>query len=236
MRASLGIAMSALLSVALLYGCGDDEDDDNMAGGGSSSGGKAGGGSGGKASAGSGGKAAGGSGGTSAGGAGSDESLCEKYGGASNVASVVETNVIGAIAADCRISAHFTELDADSFTHVVDCLTTQVQELFGCEGVTYAGSMSSVERQCRSMTEAHEGLGISKGDFDALIEDVVSGLTEAGVEEADIAAAAPALLGMEDAIVEDTSTAATKAACEGGASAGGAGGASAGGAGGSGGV
>ena len=229
MRA-LSVAISALLSVALIYGCGDDDDDD-MSGGGASSGATSKGGSGGKGgSSGNGGKTA--SGGETAsagadaggaGGAGPQQSLCEKYGGEDNVATVVEMNVIGAIAADCRISAHFTELPADDFTHVVECLTTQVQELFGCEGIIYAGSESSTGMPCRSMIEAHAGLGISKGDFDALIEDVVSGLTEAGVEDADIAAAAPALLSLEDAIVEDESTAETKAACAGGASAGGAG-------------
>jgi hypothetical protein len=236
MRA-LTLAVSALLASALVYGCGDD-DDDAMGGSGGTTSPSKGGSSGSTSKGGT--TSTGGSGtsGSDAGGAGGSapmESLCEKYGGEDNVASVVEVNVIGAIAADCRISAHFTELDADSFTHVVDCLTTQVQELFGCDGITYAGSMSSVDRACRSMTEAHQGLGISKGDFDALIEDVVSGLTEAGVEEGDINAAAPALLGMEPAIVEDESTTETKAACEAGG-AGGSGGASAGGAGGAGGA
>ena len=119
------------------------------------------------------------------------QTLCEKYGGAENVATVVNTNIIGTIAADCRISTHFTSLDADTFTHVGECLTIQVQELFGCAGVEYSGAMSSVDRPCRPMAEAHDGLGISKGDFDALIEDVVTGLTEAGVETEDIMAAAP---------------------------------------------
>ena len=228
---ALSVAICAVVSATLIYGCGDDDDD--MAGGAGSGGSTSKGGSDGKGgSAGSTSKGgSSGKGGSStmaganaggAGGAAAEQSLCEKYGGEDNVAMVVENNVIGAIAADCRISAHFTELDADSFTHVVDCLSIQVEELFGCEGVSYVGSESSVGRACRSMIDAHQGLGISKGDFDALIEDVVSGLTEAGVEEADINAAAPVLLGLEDAIVEDTSTVETKAACEGGASAGGA--------------
>ncbi len=214
---------AALAASAAIYGCGEDDNDD-MASGGSASAGKGGSGSAGKGGSGSAGKAGGASGGE---GGAATQSLCEKYGGADNVATVVRTNIIGAIAADCRISLHFTALDADTFTHVGDCLTIQVQELFGCSGVTYAGSMSSVDRACRSMTVAHDGLGISKGDFDALIEDVVAGLTEAGVEGADIMAAAPALLGMEPAIVEDEGSDPTKSQCAGGAggnSGGGAGG------------
>lgn len=134
--------------------------------------------------------------------AASEASLCTKYGGPESVASVVQNQVIGAIAGDCRVNSFFTSLSQDSFTRVSDCLTLQVQELFGCEGFVYAGGEASNGLPCRSMTDAHMGLQISKGDFDALIEDVVAGLTEAGVEDEDIAAAAPALLGMEADIVE----------------------------------
>lgn len=131
------------------------------------------------------------------------QSLCDKYGGADMVATVVSDYIIAEIAADCRVNTFFTSLDSDSFTHVGECLTIQVQGLFGCEGITYAGSSSSVGRECRDMKSAHTGLAISKGDFDALIEDVVAGLTKAGVASEDIEAAAPALLGMEADIVEN---------------------------------
>lgn len=134
--------------------------------------------------------------------AGTDSSLCAKYGGAMSVANVVQQNVIGSIAADCRVNTFFTSLPPASFTRVQECLTIQVQELFGCPGITYVGSETSNGLPCRSMAEAHMGLEISKGDFDALIEDVVAGLSEAGVVESDIALAAPALLGLEPEIVE----------------------------------
>src|SRR5690606_9929570 len=68
-----------------------------------------------------------------------DTSLCAKYGGADNVASVVQNQVIGAIAGDCRVNTFFTSLSEDAFTRVGECLTIQVQELFGCEGIVYAG-------------------------------------------------------------------------------------------------
>jgi hemoglobin len=145
---------------------------------------------------------------------GTEQTLCLKYGGAANVASVVQNNVIGAIAADCRINTFFTSLTPDGFTRVNDCLTIQVQELFGCEGIAYAGSEASNGLVCRDMTTTHRGLGISSADFDALIEDVVLGLTEAGVSEEDIGAAAPALLGMEPDIVEaPEDEGPTRAAC-----------------------
>lgn len=195
-----------LLVAVTAYGCGDDDDDDDSSTGGSggtSSGG----------SAGKGGTSSGGEGGSGTGA----ETLCEKYGGTDAVGSVVEDQVIGAIAADCRISPHFTSLSEDSFTHVVDCLSIQVESLFECEGVVYEGSESSVGRPCRTMEAAHEGLGISAGDFDALVEDVVSGMQEAGIEEADINSVAPTLLGLEPDIVEDESVEPTQSICEGGA-------------------
>lgn len=145
--------------------------------------------------------------------ANASDSLCSKYGGAEQVASVVQTQVLGAIAADCRINTFFTTLGDDSFTRVKDCLTIQVQELFGCEGISYAGARASTGFECRSMADSHAGLGISEGDFVALIEDVVAGLQEAGVEQADIDAAAPALLGMQEDIVERAGDEPTRAMC-----------------------
>lgn len=213
----LGTAM-ALVSVIAISGCDDDETSSPMGSGTGGMGGTTstagqpatGGSSSGDAGDGIGNAGASGSQGDAGTGM---QSLCDKYGGADAVASVVSDYIIAAFAADCRISTHFTELDADTFTHVGECLTIQVQELFGCDGIHYAGAESSVGRECRSMIEAHQGLGISKGDFDALIEDVVTGLTEAGVETADINAAAPALLGMQGAIVEDDTTDNTKIMC-----------------------
>ena len=135
------------------------------------------------------------------------QTLCAKYGGPAAIASVMKTQVYDAIGADCRVNAFFTALSRDATLRVGDCLAVQAQELFGCPGVVYAGSMASNGLPCRSMTAAHAGLNISAGDFDALIEDVVAGLTEAGVEPDDIALAAPALLGLQPEIVSDDSNA-----------------------------
>ena len=88
------------------------------------------------------------------------QSLCEKYGGPDSVAMVVQ-GVVAEIAGDCRVNTFFTSLTADELGHVGECLTTQVQELFGCEGVTYAGSEDSKGVACRDMKTAHMGMGVS---------------------------------------------------------------------------
>lgn len=193
---------------AVAVACSSSGDDSSATAGAAGVAGKAGssaGGSGGSTAAGGkGGTAAGGKGGSTAAGGegGATQTLCEKYGGTANIAKVMNDDVIAAIAGDCKINTFFTSLSPADFTHVHDCLTTQVQELFGCDGISYAGSKDSKGVVCRPMKQAHTGLGISKGDFDALIGDVVAGLTKAGVSSGDIGAAAPALLGMESAIEE----------------------------------
>jgi hemoglobin len=190
MKAIHTMALCAALGMSALAACGDDEDQANTTSTSGSPGATSG-----NTTTSSASQAA-------SSGAGGAQSLCEKYGGAESVATVVSTNIIGTIAQDCRINAFFTSLSAQGLQHVTECLTIQVQQLFGCEGITYMGSMDSNGSPCRDMQTTHAGLGISKGDFDALIEDAAAGLTDAGVEMDDIAAAAPALLAMEGDIVE----------------------------------
>jgi hypothetical protein len=219
----VGAACALVLSSAWLGACSDDDEQPMSAAGSSGAGGSSAGrgGSGGGGTGGAAGTGTGGAGGTMAGTGGTGDSgmqtLCAKYGGTANIGNVIKNNVIPQIAGDCRINSFFTSLTPAALNHVVECLSIQAQELFSCPGVTYAGSKDSAGVTCRSMVDAHANLMISKGDFDALIEDVVAGLTEAGVAEADIAAAAPALLGLEGAIVRNQSTQnPTQNMCDGG--------------------
>lgn len=147
------------------------------------------------------------------------QTACQKYGGASVIDTVVQKNLVTKIAGDCRISKHFTDLvvgnDASRLTHVSECLSTQVQELFGCPGVKYAGSKDKAGVVCRDMVAAHASAPnkIAQKDFDALIEDVVATLTEAGVESADINAVAPTLTSTEIKAAIITAPAAAPANC-----------------------
>lgn len=154
------------------------------------------------------------------------ETPCTRAGGAANVAGLIYDKVnpanpetlVGVFAGDCRINAFFAVPKA-ALDHVGECLTTQVQELFGCPGVTYAGSKSSTGRDCRDMKTAHIGLQISQGDFDAMIEDIagfVQPLVDANVlTSAEFTAAAGVLVGMGPDIVEQgTVSEPTKDACE----------------------
>jgi hypothetical protein len=140
--------------------------------------------------------------------------LCDKYGGSAAVGAVVTQFVVPALTQDCRINAYFAALSEPGVQRVSECLSIQVQELFACTGITYAGSRASNGLPCRSMAKAHIGLQISQGDFDALIEDVVSAMAAAGVSAEDIGLAAPALLGLQSDIVEQATTTQPLSACE----------------------
>ena len=150
---------------------------------------------------------------------GTPQTACLKYGGAANIDKIVQTDLVGALAGDCRISRHFTDLingsDASRLVHVSECLSTQVQELFGCAGVTYAGSKDKAGVACRNMVAAHANAPnkIAQKDFDALIEDVVAVLTAKGVSAADIGAVAPALTSTEIKAAIITAPSATPTNC-----------------------
>ena len=150
---------------------------------------------------------------------------CDRIGGNAAVSGAVYDKanavnpgtLVGVIAGDCKINSFFTSLSAPALNHVGECLAIQVQELLGCDGVTYAGSVDSLGVACRDMETTHRGLAISKGDFDALIADVVAfttPLVDAGlITEAEFGAAAGVLLGLEGAIVEDPTMDPTKEQC-----------------------
>lgn len=161
----------------------------------------------------------GGSGGGAPSDAGSDADaiapppLCDKYGGYATVEAVVGL-LVGNLVADCRISAFFTALTPERQQHLGDCLTKQVAVLMHCPGIKYDTDSNGAD--CRDMKTTHHGLGIRATDFDALIEDVVATLQQAGVEQADIEAMAPALLFLKDDIVTNSAPGAAKDTCDAG--------------------
>lgn len=248
------LALIGALSFAVA--CGDDDDDGDTNNGGTTSGGtgsKAGssnaGGEGGTSSKAGSGPVAGNGGepmtGGGTGGGGPEMTLCEKAGagdaeaGATTIDAVVQTNVIGAIAADCRINTFFLSLTPAALKHTSECLSLQVQALAGCPGKSYpAGAADSEGVACRSMAAAHAGPetdGITTADFDALIEDVVKGVHD-GVDPVSVELADELIAGLAPALTADSTKSAiidepdseelSQAECNGGASGeGGAGGA-----------
>lgn len=102
------------------------------------------------------------------------KSLYDRLGGTAGIATVVDA-FIANVAADARINARFARVAGDTAA-MREFKQKMVDQI--CAGTggpcTYTG---------RDMKVAHEGMGISTADFDALVEDLVKTLDGAGVPQ-----------------------------------------------------
>jgi hemoglobin len=98
-------------------------------------------------------------------------SLYERLGGLDAITAVVDS-FVARCAADNRINEKFARTDVPRLKKM---LVDQVCEATGGP-CTYAG---------RSMRETHDGMGVTAGEFDALVEDLVATLDEFDVPKAE---------------------------------------------------
>ena len=100
--------------------------------------------------------------------------LYDRLGGTTAIASVVD-GFVANVAADARINKFFTRVASDTgaMRQFKQKLVDQI-----CQGsggpCTYTG---------KDMKSAHQGMGLSNADFDALVEDLVKALDSAGVPQ-----------------------------------------------------
>ena len=101
-------------------------------------------------------------------------SLYDRLGGTTAIASVVD-GFVANVAADTRINKFFTRVakDTAAMREFKQKLVDQI-----CQGsggpCTYTG---------KDMKTAHQGMGLTNADFDALVEDLVKALDAAGVQQ-----------------------------------------------------
>lgn len=97
------------------------------------------------------------------------QKLYDRLGGKDGITKVVDMFVAN-VAADPRINAQFQNAD---ITNLKTKLVDQICEASGgpCK---YTG---------KNMKEAHVGMAITSADFDALVEDLVKAMKDAGVGE-----------------------------------------------------
>ena len=93
-----------------------------------------------------------------------DNSLHERLGGIDSITAVIE-DFRDRVAGDDRINQKFTRTDLGRLTKM---LIDQVCEAAGGP-CTYTG---------RGMKEAHAGMGVTTGEFDALVTDLVATLNQ----------------------------------------------------------
>lgn len=98
-------------------------------------------------------------------------SLYDRLGGAEAIVAVVD-DFVGRCAADSRINVKFVRTDVPRLKAK---LVEQVGEATGGP-LTYTG---------RSMQETHDGMGVTAGEFDALVEDLVATLNSFNVPAAE---------------------------------------------------
>jgi len=98
-------------------------------------------------------------------------SLFERLGGLAAIESVID-DFVGRCAADDRINTKFARSDV---ARLRKSLVDQVCEAGGGP-CTYAG---------RGMKETHDGMGVTAGEFDALVEDLVATLGQFQVPQAE---------------------------------------------------
>ena len=103
-------------------------------------------------------------------------SLYDRLGGTTAIAGVVD-GFVANVAADARINKFFTRVAGDTAA-MRDFKQKLVDQI--CQGTggpcTYTG---------KDMRTAHQGMGLSNADFDALVEDLVKALDSAGVPQKD---------------------------------------------------
>jgi hemoglobin len=115
-------------------------------------------------------------------------SLYDRLGGLDAITAVVDS-FVARCASDDRINRKFERTDIPRLKKM---LADQVCEATGGP-CTYTG---------RGMRETHDGMGVTAGEFDALVEDLVATLDELGVPEAERDELLGLLGPMRDDIVE----------------------------------
>lgn len=117
-----------------------------------------------------------------------DTSLYERLGGMDSITAVVD-DFVARCAADDRINAKFARTDVPRLKHM---LVDQVCQASGGP-CTYSG---------RDMRTTHDGMGVTAGEFDALVSDLVATLDKFGVGAAEKDELIAVLAPMRSDIVE----------------------------------
>jgi hemoglobin len=97
------------------------------------------------------------------------DTLYERLGGRDAIMAVVD-DFVGRCAADDRVNGKFARTDIDRLKRM---LVDQICQASGGP-CTYEG---------RDMRETHDGMGVTAGEFDALVEDLVATLNQFSVPE-----------------------------------------------------
>ena len=99
-----------------------------------------------------------------------EKTLCERLGGPPAISAVVD-NFAGKVLKDDRVNKKFAKSDAN---RLGTNLKGFVEQAAHCPGVKYRG---------RNMKNTHKNMGVTEGEFNAVVEDLVKTLDELKVPE-----------------------------------------------------
>jgi len=99
-----------------------------------------------------------------------EKTLCERLGGTPAVSAVVDS-FAGRVLKDDRVNKKFAKSDAN---RLVTNLKGFVGQAAHCPGVKYKG---------KNMKNTHKNMGVTEGEFNAVVDDLVKTLNEFNVPE-----------------------------------------------------
>jgi len=99
-----------------------------------------------------------------------EKTLCERLGGTPAVSAVVDS-FAGKVLKDDRVNKKFAKSDAN---RLVTNLKGFVGQAAHCPGVKYKG---------KNMKNTHKNMGVTEGEFNAVVDDLVKTLDEFKVPE-----------------------------------------------------
>ena len=133
-------------------------------------------------------------------GGGDDDSsggtLYERMGGEPGVRDFVE-DIVTAVKSDEKINGYFRNSSVD-LDHMSECMVKLV-------GAATGGPQTYPDADCRSMAEAHQGLGVSSHDFDDFANAVVIAASATDLDATDRTALIGVFTAHQGAVVEDQS-------------------------------
>lgn len=124
-------------------------------------------------------------------GCGEDDTVYARLGGEEGVRAAMQSLVVR-VSADPKINGYFLNDTVDA-GRLTDCLVKQVGEATG----------GPQKYDCRSMREAHAGLGISNQDWSDFLAHLVAVLAERGAAQGDVDFVVAQLGPSQDEIVSD---------------------------------
>jgi hemoglobin len=117
-----------------------------------------------------------------------EQTLYDRLGGGAAITAAVD-DFVGRCAGDSRINGKFARTD-------VPRLKTKLVEQVS------AATGGNVEYTGRTMRETHDGMGVTAGEFNALVEDLAATLNQFGVPQEDQAELVSILAPLRGDIVE----------------------------------